>query len=127
MAASAACWRRLSGSGSAPAIQASTSLRIGLRTAEDLLYEDGAQTIYRPSYWTEEGMLVVARSAPDADVCGGARGDRRTRLCGCVRRGHGRLPASESAPAEVVHEVILAAIAASVPAALVPAEGAHNQ
>lgn len=102
-------------------------LGIGLRTAQDLV-EDGAQTIYRPGYWTEEGMLVVGRSATGADGAAAAR-QATAELAGvgasaAVQAGS---RCRKSTPEEVVHEVILAAVAASVPVAILLAEGTHNQ
>lgn len=102
-------------------------LRIGLRIAEGLV-EDGARTIYRPGYWTEEGMLVTGRSATDADVSAAARqAAAQLAEVGATAAVRAGSRCRGSSPDEVVHEVIMAAVAASVPVALVLAQGAQNQ
>lgn len=102
-------------------------LRIGLRTAQGLL-EDGAQRIYRPAYWHEEGMLVVGSSATDAD-------ERQASESAIAELAYAGASAAlqagwrhgKSTQTEAVHEAILAAIVASVPIAIVLAHGAHHQ
>lgn len=122
--------RVLTSAASHPALLAKPTLeglRIGLRTAADLV-EDGGMTIYRLGYWTEEGMLVRGGSTTDADIAAATR-DAIAQLAdvgasAAVRAGS---RCRTSKPDEVVHEATLAAIAASVPVALVLAQGTHNQ